>query len=231
MTDQTTAVVLVSGGIDSATCLALACEDHDNVIPLHVNYGQQTHDVEAERAERLTDHFNTEPLRFIDYKPVMKHFAGGVASNRDSFVTEGGDLEEEDGRSTGYQPMRNLHLIATASGVADVNDADVVYHGAQGGDEASYPDCRPKFMTSAYDAVNRSLADGDHIGLRTPLLNLEKYEVIQLGEKAGVPWEFTYSCYEQTDFDDPVACSDCPACEERQEGFDKAGVEDPVQYE
>lgn len=228
------AVVLASGGMDSATCFAIACEAHDEVVPVHFDYGQQTNDFERRQAERLTDHYknNTDTtvqdLTVVDYSSVFQHFSGGVASDRDSFVTEDGNPEEEDGRSTGYQPMRNLHLIATGAGFADVGGADAIYTGVQGGDLESYPDCRPDFVSAAQTAIHNSLADDRFIKLETPLLYLTKTEVLQTGEDLDVPWEYTYSCYEAIgDMENPEPCGACPACFERAEAFYEAGVEDP----
>ncbi|UBF23060.1 queuosine biosynthesis protein QueC [Haloarcula virus HCTV-16] len=229
---MTKAIVLLSGGIDSATCLAIALDTYDEVQPVHYNYGQQTADFEAEQAHNLAQHFrdegeNVSEVLTIDYSEVFSVFGRGVASDRDSFVTEDGDLEEEDGRSTGYVPMRNLHLIGTGAAVADVSDGDAVYHGMQQGDEASYPDCRPQFATAVEEAVNASLADSDSVDVRTPLLHQSKVEVIERGEALGVPWEFTYSCYEAIDGDEPEPCGSCPACIERAEAFYAARVTDP----
>lgn len=228
------AIVLLSGGIDSTTCLAEAVQKFDLVTPINIQYGQQTEDLELQQAEASVEYFQEvgdaelEDLEVIDYHDVFSHFAGGVASDRDSFVNDDGSMEEDDGRSTGYVPMRNLHLIATGSAIADVRGADAVYHGAQMGDSADYPDCRPSFMFSVQEAVSQSLAAGDNISIETPLLTLEKTEVIQRGEKLDVPWEYTYSCYEAVeDLDEPEPCGACPACVERAEAFKEAGVVDP----
>lgn len=229
---MTKAIVLLSGGIDSATCLALALNHYDEVQPIHYNYGQQTAEFEEQQAVNLATHFRDEghevhPVTTIDYESVFEVFGRGVASDRDSFVTEDGELEEDDGRSTGYVPMRNLHLLATGAAVADVSDGDAVYHGMQQGDEASYPDCRPAFAQAAETAINESLADGDSITVRVPLLHQSKVEVIQRGEDRGVPWEYTYSCYEAIEDDEPEPCGQCPACIERGEAFHVARVTDP----
>jgi len=229
---MTKAIVLLSGGIDSATCLALALQHYDEVQPVHYNYGQQTAEFEEQQAVNLATHFsdeghNVHPVTTIDYESVFEVFGRGVASDRDSFVTEDGDLEEDDGRSTGYVPMRNLHLLATGAGVADVTDGDALYIGVQGGDEESYPDCRAPFVTAAEQAINASLADDESLTLRAPLLHRTKVEVIQQGEDLGVPWEYTYSCYEAIEDEDPQPCGECPACVERGEAFHVARVTDP----
>lgn len=227
------AVVLVSGGIDSATCLAIATEQFDKVIPVHYDYGQQTSEFEQAQAENLVgeaqeaDEAEVDDLHVVNYEPVFSHFAGGVASDRDEFVTEDGELEEEDGRSTGYVPMRNLHLIGTGSAFADIHDADAVFHGMQAGDEESYPDCRENFRLAVQDAVNFSLADGEEVNVEAPLVSTPKHEVIELGDDLGVPWEYTYSCYEAIETDLPEPCGKCPACLERAEGFLEADVTDP----
>lgn len=230
------AVVLLSGGIDSAVCLALAAAEYETVTPVHISYGQQTESLEDWQALRQRNHIeeqypgtNMNPMIGVDYSDVFQWFAAGVASDRDSFVTEDGELEEDDGRSTGYVPMRNLHFIATAAGIADVHDADAVYIGVQGGDEESYPDCRMEFIDKAAGAVTNSLADDKHIDIRVPLIWLSKEEVIAAGEDYNVAWEYTYSCYEEVrDPENPEPCGECPACIERIEAFEAAEVNDPI---
>lgn len=228
------AVVLVSGGIDSSVCLAKAAQRHNEIYPLHINYGQQTAELERRMAYNQCEHVATKTgtriqrTPVVDYHLVFRHFAEGVASDRDSFTTEDGSLTEEDGRSTGYVPMRNLHLISTAAAIADVEDASYVYHGAQGGDEDAYPDCRPSFMNAAQLAVNQSMADDERVLLRAPLIYSSKVDVIKKGETLPISWEYTYSCYEAVeDFENPEPCGECPACEERIHAFKEAGVEDP----
>lgn len=230
---ESKAVVLVSGGIDSSVCLAIAAQEFDVIHPVHVNYGQQTAELEKQMAFNQCEHVARETgtsileTPVVNYTDVFTYFQGGVASDREDFTTEDGELVTDDGRSTGYVPMRNLHLIATASGIADVEDGDAVFHGAQGGDEDAYPDCRPEFMAAAGEAVNKSLADHRSLDLRTPLTDLSKREVVEWGDNLPISWEYTYSCYKEVDPEDPEPCGKCPACEERIEAFDEAGVEDP----
>lgn len=224
------AVVLLSGGIDSATCLTIAAKNHDEVIPVHFNYGQQTAELERQmtynQCVAVAKEYDNTTIRktpVLDYKGVFSHFAEGVAEDGKTF----GHMNEEDGRSSGYVPMRNLHFIASGAAVADVEDASSVYHGAQMGDEADYPDCRPEFMDATNQAINASLPDGQGLSLRTPLIDLTKTEVLLRAEENGVAFEYTYSCYEVTDADNPDPCGDCPACVERAEAFERAGLDDP----
>lgn len=227
MTDS--AVVLLSGGIDSATCLGIACRDHDHVLPVHVQYGQQTDAVEREMAAAQRDHFadttnaDVAPATVVDYESVFAHFAGGVAAPDKEF----GHQNEADGRSSGYVPMRNLHLIATAAAFADVHDATAVYHGAQAGDEADYPDCRGEFMAAAGAAIARSVPETQPLHLKTPLLHTEKADVLRLADDLGVAFQYTYSCYRRTPVESPTPCGDCPACLERAEAFSAADIADP----
>lgn len=230
MTD--TAVTLLSGGIDSATCLGIACNNHDRIIPVHYQYGQQTAGVEKQMAENQRanmveqyPHVEIDSLKVVDYEPVFKHNAGGVADASKQF----GHMTEDDGRSSGYVSMRNLHLIATGAAFADTNNATAVYHGAQGGDHADYPDCRPAFMSAANNAISRSVPDGQTLELKTPLLSLSKPDVLELAEEVGVAFEYTYSCYTNTPINDPKPCGDCPACIERAEAFSASSATDPFQ--
>lgn len=232
------AVVLLSGGMDSAVCMAIACHDHDDVIPIHFNYGQQTEDFEEEQAMNqigyYMDHHDSlnssdvtiHSMRSLDYSGVFHEFSGGITTDRASFENEDGSMEEEDGRSTGFVPMRNLHFLSSAAAIADVEDADAVYIGAQANDEEAYPDCRPAFMQHAQAAINRSMGDDQSITVETPILKKSKPDVVELGEALNVPWEYTYSCYQAIE-GEPEPCGACPACEERAQAFKEVGVKDP----
>lgn len=223
------AIVLLSGGIDSATCAAIACDRHDKVLPIHFSYGQQTEDLEASMAHHQRHHLNEiydgvlDKVHYIDYEHVFENFEGGLTINGKDFS----HMEEDDGRSSGYVPMRNLHFITTAAGMADVLDIQYIYHGAQGGDEADYPDCRPAFMSAAGAAISKSLPVGQNIGLKAPLINSSKESVIKKADKFGVEFKYTYSCYSSTNISEPSPCGQCPACEERIAAFQAAGIEDP----
>ena len=226
------AVVLVSGGIDSAACLGIACQEYETVVPIHLYYGQQTGPMEREMASRQVTHFSqmyegeteVRGLNILDYTGIFSHFPDGVADPDKEF----GHLVEDDGRSSGYVPMRNLHLIATGAGVADYTGAQAVYIGVQAGDEPDYPDCRWQFIAAAQNAVNNSIPDGQEILVASPLQNMSKVEVIRYADELGVDFRWTYSCYAGADergFAGP--CGDCPACHERIEAFNEADIEDP----
>lgn len=225
-------VVLVSGGIDSSVVLGMAAADYDVVVPIHIDYGQQTADIEREMARGQCKNLagvypNTRIRRtpVIDYEPVFAHFDEGVADESKTFD----HLEEDDGRSSGFVPMRNLHLIATAGAIADQRSAESLMIGMHQDDENEmYPDCSPAFVHAANNAVNESLPPDRTIQVEAPLLRKTKKEILKLGERYGVDWRHTYSCYESVDDKkDPEPCGECPACLERQEAFKDAGLTDP----
>lgn len=232
--DANKAVVLLSGGIDSSTCLALAADTFSEIIPVHFDYGQQTAELEQEMARQQREHLDEvtdadiHQMIVVDYKGVFSHFAEGVAEDGKDFD----ELTEEDGRSSGYVPMRNLHLIATGAAFADTRGAAAIFHGAQAGDEADYPDCRPNFMDRAAGAISQSLPDDRPLDLRVPLLNMGKPQVIDVAEEYGVNFKYTYSCYSEVeDYENPEPCGECPACVERAQAFNRSDVEDPYETE
>ncbi|PSP76889.1 7-cyano-7-deazaguanine synthase [Halobacteriales archaeon QS_1_68_20] len=220
---MTKAFVLLSGGIDSAVCLQRALADHDDVAAIHVDYGQQTEDIERRNAEAQADAAGIA-LHVLDYRDVFRHFAEGTIRDREY----DSDETTEAGHSVGYVPQRNLHMLVSAAALAEhetETGRDVVlYLGAQGGDEADYPDCRPEFVQAARAAVDRS-TDQHEIRIETPLLDRSKADVLELGDQLGVDWSLTFSCYNDADGD---PCGECPACLERSEAFERAGITDPV---
>ena len=220
---MTKAFVLLSGGIDSAVCLKEAIEEHDDVEAIHFDYGQQTQSIEAKNAQRQAKQLDV-PIHTINYRDVFQNFAEGTIENKEY------DSEHttEEGHSVGYVPQRNLHFLVTAAALAEHNsekgDELVLYHGAQQEDAEDYPDCRPNFMEAAETAVNES-TDQHSIRIETPILDLSKEEVLEMGEKLGVDWSFTFSCYNDEDGD---PCGECPACLERRQAFEQAGIRDPL---
>ena len=218
-----TAFVLLSGGIDSAVCLQQALDEHETVEAVHFDYGQQTEHIERPNAERQTEAAGV-PLHVTDYRRVFGDFAEGTIEDKDY----DSDRTTDDGHSVGYVPQRNLHLLTSAAALAEHETATgteiVLYHGAQGGDAADYPDCRPEFMDLAARAIDAGTDQRD-VRIETPLIDRSKADVLRLGEELGVDWTLTFSCYNDVDGD---PCGECPACIERAEAFEAAGIADPV---
>ena len=222
-TDNSKAFVLLSGGIDSAVCLQKAARTHDDLAAVHIDYGQQTEDIELGNAEEQAAELNI-PLFTCDYRAVFGEFAEGTIENKEY------DREHttEDEHSVGYVPQRNLHFLTTAAAIAEHNTESgediTIYHGAQQNDEEDYPDCRPTFIEAAENAINRSTYQHT-IRLDTPIIDQSKPEVLRLGEKLGVDWELTFSCYNDVEGE---PCGECPACIEREEAFAEAEISDPL---
>lgn len=220
---MTRAFVLLSGGIDSAVCLQEALSRHERVAAVHFEYGQQTGAIERRNAEQQASRVGID-LHVCDYRAVFERFAEGTVEDK------GYDRDhvEEDGHSVGYIPQRNLHFLTTAAAIAEHHTSTgediVLYYGAQSNDEDSYPDCRPEFISAAQLAVNRS-TDQHQFSVEAPLLDFSKVEIVHRGEELGVDWALTFSCYND---DEGSPCGECPACLERSEAFEAAGIIDPV---
>ena len=220
---ESKAFVLLSGGIDSAVCLKKASKEHDNVAAIHIDYGQQTEDIERANAEKQADDLGI-PLYSCNYRAVFSEFAEGTIESKEYSR----ERTTDDDHSVGYVPQRNLPFLTTAAAVAEHNSKTgedfILYHGAQQNDGEDYPDCRPTFLEAAENAINRSTYQ-HAIRINTPIINHTKLEVLQLGERLEVNWETTFSCYND-DCGEP--CGECPACIEREEAFEKAGMDDPL---
>lgn len=220
---ESKAFVLLSGGIDSAVCLKKASEEHDSVAAIHIDYGQQTEDIERTNAEKQADGLDI-PLYPCNYRAVFSEFAEGTIEDKEY------DREHttDDDHSVGYVPQRNLHFLTTAAAIAEHNtesgDDITIYHGAQQNDEEDYPDCRPIFIEAAENAINRSTYQHT-IRINAPIIDHSKPEVLRLGEQLGVNWELTFSCYNDRK---GKPCGECPACIEREEAFAEAGMSDPL---
>ena len=221
--DKSKAFVLLSGGIDSAVCLEKAARTHDSLAAIHIDYGQQTENIERANAEKQADALDV-PIYTCNYRAIFDEFAEGTIENKEYDRKH----TTEDDHSVGYVPQRNLHFLTTAAAIAEHNTESgediTIYHGAQQNDEEDYPDCRPTFIEAAESAINRSTYQHT-IRITTPIIDQSKPEVLRLGEQLGVNWELTFSCYNDVEGE---PCGECPACIEREEAFEEAGISDPL---
>ncbi len=222
------AVVLLSGGLDSATCLALAKADGFDAVCLAVAYGQR-HRVELERARRIA-----ETLRAADFRVVAVDLRaiGGSALTADIAVPKGRAPEAiAHGIPPTYVPARNTLFLALGLGLAEVVGAADLYIGVNAVDYSGYPDCRPEFI-GAFEALaglaTRAGAEGTQFRIHAPLSGMTKADIIRTGIRLGLDYGMTHSCY------DPdaqgAACGECDSCLLRKRGFQEAGVPDPTQY-
>lgn len=219
------AVVLLSGGLDSTVCMAVARNRGFDVFPISFNY-QQRHQREVECARKVASYYQAERHLVIDTNMAA---IGGSALTDQSVGVPEGDVERRDIPVT-YVPARNLIFLSYALGYAEVIGADHIFIGVNSLDYSGYPDCRPEFIRLFQELANYSTkataADGRTITIETPLLKLSKKEIVQLGIKLGAPLELTTSCYRGGE----AACGTCDSCLLRLKGFAEAHLTDPIPY-
>ena len=220
------AVVLLSGGLDSCTCMAVAKSKGYDVYPISFNYHQR-HSIELEGAKKIAAFYGVK--RHLIIETNMDAIGGSALTDKKIEVPEG-DTHRTDVPDT-YVPARNLIFLSYAVGYAEVLGASHVYIGVNSVDYSGYPDCRPDFIQRFQElsdyATTATAVKGKHITIETPLQNLSNAEIVKLGVKLGAPYEFTHSCYMCGE----KACGVCDSCKLRLEGFREAGVEDPIAYE
>jgi 7-cyano-7-deazaguanine synthase len=215
-------VVLLSGGMDSATCLALASRDSPPVHALTVAYGQR-HLREIRSARALARHYGIRHHAILDV-PLAPLLDSALTRPRRPLPR--GRPRRIAIPST-YVPARNTILLAVAVGYAESHRLREIYLGANAIDYSGYPDCRPEFLR-AFERVaalgTRQGVEGHGVRLRSPLLRRSKTQIVRLGERLRVPWRLTWSCYEGG----VSPCGRCDSCRLRALGFDGAGVTDPL---
>ena len=216
------AVVLVSGGLDSVTALAIAQEQGYECFALSVDYGQRHHS-ELDAAKRVAA-AAAVPLKIL---PLDLRAIGGSALTDDIQVPE----RETTGIPITYVPARNTIMLSLALAYAEVLGADDIFIGVNAVDYSGYPDCRPEFI-EAYQQMARLATkagvEGGEMTVHTPLIDLTKAEIIQRGTELGVDYAMTVSCYQADG--EGRACGVCDSCRIRKEGFSAAGIPDPTRY-
>lgn len=213
-------VVILSGGMDSATLLARELHVGHTVAALSVNYGQR-HSRELGAAVRLCHHYNI-PHTIVDMTGLSGVMRGSSQTDPSVAVPEGHYAEPSMKQTV--VPNRNMLLIATAAAHCISIGYDEVVYGAHAGDHAIYPDCRPEFVSQMERALR--WCHYTPVRLRAPFLAMDKGDIATLGQQLGVPYQYTWTCYKGGD----EACGACGACRERLEAFEKAGVADPLVY-
>ena len=219
------AIVLLSGGLDSTVCMAVAREQGFEPLPISFNY-KQRHAREVECARQVADFYKVNRHLVVDTNMAA---IGGSALTDASVVVPSGDVTRHDIPVT-YVPARNLIFLSYALGYAEVTGADHIFIGVNALDYSGYPDCRPEFIQLfqqlADYSTKASVADGRKIKIETPLIQLSKKQIVELGVKLAAPLELTTSCYRGGE----VACGTCDSCLLRLKGFAEAGLTDPIAY-
>jgi 7-cyano-7-deazaguanine synthase len=217
------AVILVSGGMDSATAVYEAMERGYEPYFLHTSYGQQTETKEYECAKALAEEVEAADMLHIE----TEHLAAIGAS---SLTDEELDVEEADLDSdeipASYVPFRNANLLSMAVSYAEANECSAVFIGAHSEDFSGYPDCRPAFFEAFQEIINVGTKPETEIELIAPFVEWSKTEIAERGLELNVPYELTWSCYR----DEEPACGKCDACAFRLEAFRNAGSSDPINY-
>lgn len=220
------AIVLLSGGMDSATCLALAQREGHEVVALTVDYGQR-HRLEIERALALARARGVRDHRVV---AVDLRAIGGSALTAATPVPKDRPFAEMPAHvPVTYVPARNTLFLSLALGLAEVVGASAIYLGATAVDYSGYPDCRPEFLAAFAALARLATASGEPVEIRTPLLALSKADIVRAGAALGLDHSLTLSCYDPAP--DGAACGRCDACRLRHKGFIEANLADPTHYQ
>jgi 7-cyano-7-deazaguanine synthase len=225
---ERTAVVLLSGGLDSTTTAAMARADGFSIFALTFRYGQR-HSHEIDCAIRIASAMGVKRHEIID---IDLGRLGGSALTGDIPVPKNrANAEMESGIPLTYVPARNTIFLAYALGWAEVLNANDIFIGVNAVDYSGYPDCRPEFITAFETMANlatRAAVEGQRLTVHTPLLHLSKQQIIERGLALGVDYSLTSTCYDPSA--EGIACGACDACQLRRKGFHNAGIADPVAY-
>jgi len=216
-------VCLLSGGMDSTTLAFLARDQGYKIHALHLNYGQRTEQKELFCARKIADLLPAEELIEVrvDY---LTQFGGSALIDGNIPV----DIFDESRSSlpNTYVPFRNANLLAIATSYAEARGADAIFIGVQSQDYSGYPDCRPSFIDAFQRVIDLGTRDGTSIRLVTPFISMTKKDILVLGSDLGVPYEHTWSCYQNEE----KACGVCGACHYRRSAFKAVGRIDPIPY-
>src|SRR5512146_1186380 len=221
-THKSPAVVLLSGGMDSCVCAALAARDYD-AAALHISYGQRTEKREREAFLAICDRLAIRK-RLLIRNDALHAIGGSALTDPELEVPSASEVIGGEIPIT-YVPFRNAHFLSVAVSWAEVLGAEKIYIGAVAQDSSGYPDCRPEYYRAFNDVIRTGTKDGK-IEILTPLIELRKAEIVQLGLELAAPFDLTWSCYSRED----SACGVCESCVLRLRAFEGAGAVDPISY-
>jgi 7-cyano-7-deazaguanine synthase len=228
--EKPAAVVLLSGGLDSATTAAIAHHDGYELYALSVDYGQR-HRFELDAARRVAESLGVK--RHVVASVGLGQFGGSALTDAIDVPLDRGDEEMAHGIPVTYVPARNTVFLSLALGYAEVVGAAHLFLGVNAVDYSGYPDCRPEFIEEFEKLANMATKAGVEgtiqFRIHTPLIRMTKAEIIARGLELGVDYGLTHSCYAPND--EGVACGRCDACRLRLKGFAEAGAKDPIKYQ
>lgn len=222
------AVIVLSGGLDSTVCMSVADKDGYNLFPITFKYGQR-HLREVEQACKIAAYYKCKKHLVVE-TGFFKDIGSSALTSRQIGIPIDRELSDLQNIPVTYVPFRNALFLSMAVGYAESLKAETVYLGVNALDYSGYPDCRPAFIEAFQKTVDTGTAaasGGKRIIIKTPLLQLYKKEIVQLGIKNNAPLHLTTSCY----LGKEKACGRCDSCLLRLKGFKEAGIEDPIDYE
>lgn len=228
MSEPKKAIVLLSGGVDSSTTLALARDEGYDTYAMTFRYGQR-HAWELNAARSVADSMGVCDFRIVDID--LRQFGGSALTDYIDVPKGRGDEEINGGIPVTYVPARNTIFLSYALGWAEVLGAHDIFIGVTAVDYSGYPDCRPQFITQFERLANvatREGVEGRRIRIHAPLISLTKADIIRIGNGLGVDYGLTHSCYDPDE--QGRACGSCDSCILRKKGFDEAGIPDPTRY-
>src|SRR5882757_7799398 len=228
--DQRKAVVLLSGGMDSCVCTAIARERHgaSNISLLHAGYGQRTQERERRSFNDIANFYGVRE-RLVVQLDHFRAIGGSALTDKNISVPEnelGAPGPQGSTIPVTYVPFRNAHFLSVAVSWAEAVGAGAIYIGAVAEDSSGYPDCRPEYYRVFQELIRVGTRPETQIEVVTPVITLKKSEIIQRGLELGAPLHFTWSCYQNED----AACGVCDSCMLRLRAFSEAGVPDPIPY-
>ena len=230
-TEERKAVVLLSGGMDSCVCAAIARERHgaENVALLHASYGQRTESREVKAFQDIADFYRVTQRLMVR----LEHFRaiGGSALTDANIAVPENQLRAPAPRGNAipvtYVPFRNAHFLSVAVSWAEAIGAGAIYIGAVAEDSSGYPDCRPEYYRVFQELIRVGTRPETEIEMVTPVIALKKSEIIRKGMELGAPLRLTWSCYQRAE----EACGVCDSCLLRLRAFAEAGIPDPIPYQ
>ncbi len=216
-------IVVLSGGMDSALCAAIAAHELKSLACLHVNYGQRTEARELKAFHDICDHFTVANRMVVDISHLR--MIGGSSLTDARLEIRPADLQST-AIPNSYVPFRNANILAIATSWAETIEATEILIGAVEEDSSGYPDCRRQF----FDAFEKTIALGTAMKhppiIRTPVIAMSKADIVREGMRLALPFHLTWSCYRSED----EACGECDSCALRLRGFEQAGLRDPLPY-
>jgi 7-cyano-7-deazaguanine synthase len=224
-TSQLRAVVVLSGGMDSCVCAALACQQFGaaDVGALHISYGQRTESREQRAFNDVCDRLRIARRMMVRNQALAQ--IGASALTDDALTVPEAGAEIGDQIPITYVPFRNAHFLSVAVSWAEVVGAEKIYIGAVQQDSSGYPDCRPEYYRAFNEVIRAGTKEG-RIQIETPLIAMRKSEIVTRGLEVGAPLDLTWSCYSRED----RACGVCESCALRLRAFEAAGARDRIPY-